>query len=49
LLSNLSNSNVVDTVSFCEQYDSFVYNDVGQSYMSHVKTVNTITLFTQDL
>ena len=49
LLSNLSKSNVVDAIRFCEQYDYFVYNDFGQSFMSQFKTVNIITLFTQDL
>ena len=43
VLSNLSNSNVIDAI--CEEYDSLVYHHFGQSYMSQVTTENRILFF----
>jgi len=38
LLSNLSNSNVIDKI--CDEHDSLVY--LGQSYMSEFTTVKNM-------
>ena len=43
VLSNLSNSNVIDAI--CEEYDSLVYHHFGQSYISQVTTENRILFF----